>query len=461
MLTITFLSLAGLLVLFLGFLGKSAWNQYAAVISLLLALVIMIGVNQDMLLPENLETQLDFSAGSIRFSALILFFSSAVLLLGKNYLSREDIQSAEFASVMIFSVVGGLMLTAFTHMLTLFVGLETLGISLYILAGTDKKSAGSNESALKYLLLGAFATCLVLFGMAMIYGATGKLDFVEIASGSGGNLDSGLFRIGVLFLLAGILFKVSAAPFHFWSPDVYEGAPNLVMLFMSVVVKIASFAALYRLFGVFFADLSDLWWTGMYYAALGSLLLGNLLALVQDSLKRQLAYSSISHTGYLLFAILVSRGGGNENGVLFYLFGYGLAMIAAFSVLLNWFPLRDNIHLKNLIGASEKSIEGSVILTIAFLSMAGIPLTAGFFGKLYMFSPAMKEGLYHLLVAGIVSTLVGAAYYLRPIINVWKNGQSLISEGENLPWMAYFSALLILMSGLFPDLIVRFFQSLG
>jgi NADH-quinone oxidoreductase subunit N len=456
MLTITVLSALGLLVLFLGFSGKPVLNQIVSLLGIVVSIAVLFGLNQNLLVPGGMDTQLLFDSTAIRFSALILFFAAGIVMLGKSYLGREDIQSAEFLAVMIFSLVGALMLTAFTHMLTLFVGLETMGISLYILAGTDKKSPGSNESALKYLLLGAFATCLILFGMAMLYGATGLLDFAGIASLDVNAMDSSLFRIGIFFLLAGILFKVSAVPFHFWSPDVYEGAPNLVMVYMSVVVKIASFAALYRIFGQYFAGLSHFWWSMLYYVTLASLLVGNLLALMQTSLKRQLAFSSIVHTGYLLFAILVASGPSQENGVLFYLFAYGVASLAAFSVLIAWFPLNDNIWLKDLKGASGISMDGAVILTIAFLSMAGIPLTAGFFGKLFMFSPAMKDGLYHLLVVGIISSVIGASYYLRPVINVWKKMEApRIESGAKLPWLAYFCFLLILIGGLFPDAILE------
>ena len=459
MLTITFISVLGLLVLFLGFSGKPGLNLSISLLGLLAALGILLGMNQNLLIPEGMDTQLSFDGISLRFSALMIVFTFGILLMGKAFLKREDIQSAEFLAVMLFSLVGALMLSAFTHMLTLFVGLETLGISLYILAGTDKKSAGSNESALKYLLLGAFATCLVLFGMALLYGATGLLDFAGMSALSSAQVDSDLFRVGIFFLLAGVLFKVAAAPFHFWSPDVYEGAPNLVMVYMSVVVKIASFAALYRLFGFYFHGLTHFWWEVMYYAALGSLLAGNLLALVQKSLKRQLAFSSISHTGYLLFALLVMSQSGQQNGILFYLFGYGTALIAAFSVLLSWFPSGDNIWLRDLKGASKSDASGAVILTISFLSMAGIPLTAGFFGKLYMFSPAMKDGLYHLLVVGIISSVLGASYYLRPVMNVWFSKEPAVIEGnQTVKWLGIATASLLLAAGIFPDMVSFIFE---
>jgi NADH-quinone oxidoreductase subunit N len=452
MLTLTFLSLLGIVLLFLGFANRIELTKNLATLGLFAALGLLLFGNQELLIPSAMETQLSFDASSVKFSGLILGFSIFILMISKSFIKKEVVQSAEFLAVVVFSLVGALMLTAFTHMITLFIGLETLGISLYILAGSDKKSPGSNEAALKYLLLGAFATCLVLFGMAMLYGATGSLDFKEIAEAGNQSIDSILFKLGVFFLLVGILFKVSAAPFHFWSPDVYEGSPSIVMLYMSVVVKIASFAALFRIFGNYFHNLSFFWWDVMYYCCIASLLVGNLLALVQKSLKRQLAFSSISQTGYLLFALLVVNSEAVMNGMLFYLFAYGTALLVSFSVLISWFESSDNIYLDQLKGAGKADPLGGFVLTLAFLSMAGIPLTGGFFSKLFMFAPAMGDGLIHLLIVGIISSVIGAAYYLRPIMNVWFSTENpSIENASSLKWVSLVGGMLILVAGLFPD----------
>lgn len=461
MLTLTFLSVLGLLLLFFGFSQNQGLVRLLASLGLLAAGAVLILGNQNLLMPEGLDTQLNFDGFAVRFSTLILVFAFCVAIMSGRFLSREHVQQPEFLAVMVFSAVGAVMLTAFTHMVTLFVGLETMGISLYILAGTDKKSASSNEAALKYLLLGSFATCLILFGMAMLYGATGSLDFSAMQNLNAEVVDSNLFRIGIFFLLVGILFKVAAAPFHFWSPDVYEGSPTLVMLFMSVVVKIASFAALYRIFGHYLNGLSHFWWNVMYYAAFGSLIAGNFLALIQRSLKRQLAFSSISHTGYLLFAILVVQSEQVEAGLFFYLLAYGISQVVAFSVLMSWFPESENIYLNQLRGAAKSDPTGAFVLTLAFLSMAGIPLTGGFFGKLFMFSPAMGNGLTHLLIAGILSSVVGAAYYFRPIINVWSSNEApSIDNGSSLKWVALAGGVLLLVTGLFPDTVMGLLEHL-
>lgn len=454
MLTITLLSLLGLAVLFAGFSKNIGLNKTLAASGLLVCLCSLLFIPQDLLLLPGLNTQLSFDSVALKFSSLAIGFTFLVVMLSGSFIRQEFVQSAEFLAVMIFSLVGAVMLTSFTHMVTLFVGLETLGISLYILAGTDKRSASSNEAALKYLLLGAFATGLVLFGLAMMYGASGSLDFATMATLSPSLVDSALMKIGIFFLAIGILFKVSAVPFHFWAPDVYEGSPNVVMAYMSVVVKIASFAALFRIFGLYLNSLSFFWWDLFYYAAIASLIVGNVLAFMQKSIKRQLAYSSISHTGFLLLVILALQNQVSEDGLVFYLLVYGMSVLSVFGVMINWFGNNSDLQLDQLKGAAKTDKTGATILTISFLSMAGIPLTGGFFAKLYMFTPAMQGGLIHLLVIAVLCNVVGAAYYFKPIKNMWFSTENAnLETGRSLQWIGFFSAAVLILSGFFPDLI--------
>jgi NADH-quinone oxidoreductase subunit N len=454
MLTITLLSLLGLAVLFAGFSKNIGLNKTLAASGLLVCLCSLLFIPQDLLLLPGLNTQLSFDSVALKFSSLAIGFTFLVVMLSGSFIRQEFVQSAEFLAVMIFSLVGAVMLTSFTHMVTLFVGLETLGISLYILAGTDKRSASSNEAALKYLLLGAFATGLVLFGLAMMYGASGSLDFATMATLSPSLVDSALMKIGIFFLAIGILFKVSAVPFHFWAPDVYEGSPNVVMAYMSVVVKIASFAALFRIFGLYLNSLSFFWWDLFYYAAIASLIVGNVLAFMQKSIKRQLAYSSISHTGFLLLVILALQNQVSEDGLVFYLLVYGMSVLSVFGVMINWFGNNSDLQLDQLKGAAKTDKTGATILTISFLSMAGIPLTGGFFAKLYMFTPAMQGGLIHLLVIAVLCSVVGAAYYFKPIKNMWFSTENAnLETGRSLQWIGFFSATVLILSGFFPDLI--------
>lgn len=461
MLTLTLLSILGLVVLFTGFANNIGLNRVLAALGLLACLGSLLFLPDNLLMIEGIPTLMSFDPVAIKFSTLAIGLTIPVVLFSGSFIRQEHVQSAEFLTVMIFSLVGAVMLTAFTHMLTLFVGLETMGICLYILAGSDKKSSRSNEAALKYLLLGAFATGLVLFGLAMMYGATGTLNFSQMASVSGQIVDSSLMKIGIFFLVIGILFKVSAAPFHFWAPDVYDGSPNPVMAYMSVVVKIASFAALFRIFGMYLQPLSFIWWDMFYYAALASLVIGNGLALVQSSIKRQLAYSSISHTGFLLIAILSLRGVGMENGLIFYLFIYGVSVLATFGVLISWFGVQSDLRLDQLKGAAKMDKSGAIVLTIAFLSMAGIPLTGGFFAKLYVFTPGMDSGLIQLLVVAVLASVVGAAYYFLPIKNLWfSNDNPQIDENAPIQWIGFIGAGLLVLGGIFPDLIQQLLNGL-
>lgn len=462
MLTLTILSVLGLIILFAGFAKNKNLNRTLAAAGLAFSLFGLLFFNQDFFVIEGLDTQLSFDSAAIRFSSLAILFTFFVVFLSRSLFKSEWIHSAEFLTVLIFSLVGAIMLTAFTHMITLFVGLETMGISLYVLAGADKKSAGSNEAALKYLLLGAFATGITLFGMAMIYGATGSLDFSQMATLAPKNsTDSALMQIGIFFLAIGLLFKVSAVPFHFWAPDVYEGSPHVVMAYMSVVVKIASFAAIYRLFGVYLQTLPSFWWDLFYWTALASLVVGNCLALVQNSLKRQMAYSSISHTGFLLMAIVAMQGQNLETILVFYLFIYGASVLGVFGTLISWFGPQTSLDLSELNGSSRQDKMGAIVLTICFLSMAGIPLTGGFFAKLFMFSSAMDGGLIFLLITAVLSSVAGAAYYFRPIKNMWFSHETArLDAAFGVHWIGYLGAGLLLLGGLFPDILRQLIQAL-
>lgn len=462
MLTITLLSIVGLVILFAGFAKNNRLNQGIGALGLVISLISLLFFSQDFFLLPGLDPQLLFDSSAIRFSSLAILFTLAIIWLSGSLFQSEWIQSAEFLTILIFSLVGAVMLTSFTHMITLFVGLETMGISLYILAASDKKSAGSNEAGLKYLLLGAFATGITLFGMAMIYGATGTLDFSQISNISTVNSgESGLMQIGIFFLAIGILFKISAVPFHFWAPDVYEGSPHVVMAYMSVVVKIASFAALFRIFGVYLQPLSYLWWDLFYWTALASLIVGNTLALVQTSLKRQLAYSSISHSGFLLLAILAMQGQTLEITLCFYLFIYGASVMGVFGILTAWYGTQTNLPLNDLKGAAKKDHSGAVVLTLCFLSMAGIPLTGGFFAKWFMFSSAMQGGLLNLLIVAVIGSVIGAAYYFKPIRNIWfSNEAAEIAQKSSFSWLGYLGAGVLLLSGLFPDVIRQLIMAL-
>ena len=306
------LSLFGISSLFLGFLN----NRKILLPATLIFILIALGLNfadwnheyvwfNAMLRTNNL---------SINFTTVILISTLLVVAISRGFGDDEEhSHPAEYYAIMMFSVVGAIMMVTYENLIMLFVGLEILSVSMYVLTGSDKRNLRSNEAALKYFLMGSFATGILLFGVALVYGATGSFDIhgiglaVKDAKSQMGGMYGPILTAGVIMMLAGLLFKISAAPFHFWTPDVYDGAPSLFTAFMSTVVKTAGVAATYRLLSTAFPDMYGTWGNPMIYITAITLIVGNLTAVYQQSFKRMLAYSSISHAGYLLITVLAKR----------------------------------------------------------------------------------------------------------------------------------------------------------
>jgi NADH-quinone oxidoreductase subunit N len=327
--------------------------------------------------------------------------------------------------LLLFSLVGAIMMVSYNHLLMLFVGIEILSISMYVLAGSDKRNVRSNEAALKYFLMGAFATGILLFGIALLYGATGTFALSALPSAVAAPANASLqpmLYIGILLMLIGIGFKVSAAPFHFWTPDVYEGTPTFFTAFMSTVVKTAGFAAFLKLLAVALPAAQSFWLPTITAMCALTLLLGNIGAAIQSSAKRMLAYSSVSHAGYLLIGLVASRGvltGAAANGIFFYSLAYSVATVAAFGVLKLVADQRGREDYDGLNGLARQNPLLAFVMTVAMLSLAGIPLTGGFFGKFYIFIAAVEQGYIGLVVFAVVMSMVGIYYYLRPIIAMY------------------------------------------
>jgi NADH-quinone oxidoreductase subunit N len=313
-----------------------------------------------------------------------------------------------------------------------FLGLEILSIAMYVLAGSEKRNLRSNEAALKYFLMGAFASGILLFGIALLYAATGSFDLTGFKSYVLLNpQQTPLFHAGLLLLLIGMLFKISAAPFHFWTPDVYEGSPTIFTAFMSTVVKTAGVAAIYRLLSESFAPIHSQWFVMMAVVTVLTLLIGNLTAVYQKSFKRMMAYSSISHAGYLLIA-LTSLSDKSSTALIFYSLAYSLATISAFGVLIlvsKVHPLTEdgqpNESFEIFNGLASKNPLLAFALTVSMLSLSGIPLTAGFWGKFLVLSSAAQQGMVWLVVFAVLMAVVGLFYYLRVVIAVYtKEGET-------------------------------------
>ncbi|HEY0108625.1 MAG TPA: NADH-quinone oxidoreductase subunit N [Fibrella sp.] len=442
MFPIVVLSISGIVLLFLGFLKSRAVLLPATLACLVLATVAnfydwnktYVYFN-DMLVINNL---------AMVFIGIVLLSAFMIVALSGSLLDDEDAQPAEYYAIILFSLVGAIMMIGYENLLMLFVGIEILSVAMYILTGSDKRNLRSNEAALKYFLMGAFATGILLFGIALLYGATGTFTISGIGNAVNGMIAAKtsplLLYTGMFMLLIGMLFKVSAAPFHFWTPDVYDGAPTLFTAFMSTVVKTAGFAALLRVLLVCFnaSIIYGYWVQVLAIITVLTLVIGNITAVYQTSFKRMMAYSSISHAGYLLIGLVGLTQQSNES-IAFYSLAYSLSTICAFGILLLVVknrPVNDAFvgdqttltrpdeSYEAFNGLARKNPLLGFIMAVSMLSLAGIPLTAGFWGKFMVFSTAVDKGLVWLLVVAVLMSAVGIYYYFRVVIAMYfREGQ--------------------------------------
>ena len=362
-----------------------------------------------------------------------------VLLQAGSYLRELGIDRPEFPLLVLFAVLGGMFLAAARDLLLMFIGLETLSLGTYCLVAFQRSSLKSTEAALKYFLLGSFAAAILLFGMALLYGMTGTLELAKmgkVLSVSSPTAFEPVAAIGMALVVVGLAFKVSAVPFHMWTPDAYEGAPTPTTAFMAVVVKTAAFAVMMRVLLVAFPLGSPLsavpagWVPILTGLAILTMVLGNLAGLMQDNVKRLLAYSSIAHAGYILVGVIVAGAVRSPvprvaerlqadalGAVLFYLVAYTLATAGAFAVLsICAKDHREPSKVADLHGFAVRSPGLAIAFLICVLSLMGIPPTAGFFGKLYLFKLAVQADLWPLAVIGVLSSVAAAYYYLRLIV---------------------------------------------
>lgn len=386
------------------------------------------------------------------FSALLLFLGALLITLSTSFYSNEEGKIADYIAIIIFTIAGAIGLSTFGNMAMLFMGLEVMSISLYILAGSRKRDIRSNEAAMKYFLMGSFASGVLLFGIALIYGETASFDLQGIANYVAANDTTIMFKVGVGMMLVAMLFKVSAVPFHFWAPDVYEGSPMLITALMSTVAKIAAFAAFYRLFTTcFLVAIPTYAWVLSAVAAL-TITVGNFTALNQDSFKRLLAFSGISHAGYLMLGI-VSMYGKTDNAIFYYAVAYGISSVAAFAIAITVAKNvgSEKIEAFNGLGKSKPFL--AVALTIAILSMSGIPPFAGFFGKYYIFSEAIKTGHLWLTIIAVLNSIVGVYYYFKVILAMYTkdSSESVISVSLAYSIVIILCTILTILIGIYPS----------
>ncbi|HBY61409.1 MAG TPA: NADH-quinone oxidoreductase subunit N [Solibacterales bacterium] len=458
------LTVAGVLLMMLVPLKRNARGLFygltlAALVLSLAASVAAFGdpgpAFQNMLLIDGFATF---------FRVLVIGVGILTVSMSNMYLARERAESGEYYALLLFSLVGQSIMVSANEMIMLFIGLEVSSIATYIMAGYLRDDKRNNESALKYFLLGSFATAFLLYGIAWIYGLTGTTNLTEIrAVLLNPDIQPSLMIVGAAaaMMFVGFAFKISAAPFQVWAPDVYQGAPAPVSAFMSAGPKAAAFAIFLRVFLTAFQPIADRWEPIVWLSALLTMIVGNFAALAQSNVKRLLAYSSIAHAGYVMVA-LVSNSQVGTAAAMFYLVAYAFMNIGAFAVVTHIARKGERyVRIEDLAGLGVRQAGTAALLSIFLLSLIGVPLTAGFFGKFYIFKAALDSNLVWLTILGLLNSAVAAYYYLRILVVMYM--QDPAQSTENLPELApgikatlWTSAAATLVLGVFPSLALDF-----
>ena len=420
---------------------------------------------QGMLVVDRMALFLD---GAFVAAALL------TLLFAPPYLRERGFEFGEFYAMVLFATGGMVMVVHATHLVSLLIGIETMSLAAYVLTGCWRRNLRSAEGAIKYFLMGAFATGFLVYGMALVYGTTGgELSYAGIASKVPQATKAPLFYMGEYFILVALAFKVAAVPFHMWAPDAYEGAPTPVTGFMAAGVKAAAFGAIVRLLGSAFAspllvfDFTG-WASVLAVLAALTMTLGNLAAIRQDNVKRLLAYSSISHAGYLLIGVVASGLGvaSAKPAVLFYLVSYTFTTLGAFGVAA-WIGNRsdERLFVDDWAGLGTKRPAVALAMTIFLLSLGGVPPTGGFFGKFYLFRAAMESPqLYWLVVVGVLNSIVSIYYYLRIVVAMYfrESSRALApTDGTSMRLGLLLTAIAVVLLGVFPGTLVEWAGSLA
>ncbi len=355
---------------------------------------------------------------SLFFICIFTLSSALAILLSVEYNEREGIRAGEYYALILFCTVGMILLASSTDMIMIFLGIEIVSICLYVLAGIRRNDHRSNEAALKYFLLGAFATGFLLYGMTLVYGSTGSTNLFKIAEfvKNPSAQTNPLLLMGLVLLIIGFGFKVASVPFHMWAPDVYQGAPTPVTAFMSVGPKAAAFAAFFRVFAEAFPELSPSWELLLSIIAVLSMFVGNLGAIMQTNIKRMLAFSSISHAGYILMAV-IAKSSLASSALLFYMLSYAFMTFGIFGiVIILGRKGEENLEMSNYSGLAYKHPVIALSMTIFLLSLGGLPPFAGFVAKFYLFSAAIQEGLLTLVIIAVLNSAISFYYYLKVVV---------------------------------------------
>jgi len=436
----TVLSVVAMALLLINVVVKSEEKAYLGYLSLAGLVVSLFTVPWgqkisgfgDMVLQDNFSSF---------FTVIFILCAGLTILISDSYFKKEGCNHGELYPLILFATVGMMFMAKATDLMTVFLGLEVLSVALYILAGFNRANVKSNEAGLKYFLLGAFSTGFLLYGMALIYGATGTTKIAKIAAmaaQSGAVLNNPMFLVGMLLMATGFSFKIAAAPFHMWTPDVYEGAPTPITAFMSAGPKAAGFAAFLRVFLIALPTLMAQWSDLLWILAVLTMTTGNIIALSQDNIKRMLAYSSIAHAGYALVGFTAHNASG-VSGILFYLLSYTFMNIGAFAIIILIGKKGEpNNNVQDYAGFGAKHPVLAMCMSIFLFSLAGIPPTAGFIGKFYLFAGAVQEGYVWLAIIGVLNSAASVYYYLRVMVYMYMK-----SPEEEFDWVKLSPAVML------------------
>lgn len=461
-----FMALMGMGLLMVGAIQGNQSTRvicWAAAGGATITILILLGISWELQNVLSSMFRMDEFAGFMKLLILLGLITS--IALSVRYLEQESIERFEFPILMVFAAIGMMMMVSANNMLSLYLALELQSLSLYVLASFQRYSARSAESGIKYFILGSLSSGMLLFGMSLIYGFTGTLDFAVLA-GTIANMETIPFGLtfGLVFVLAGLAFKISAVPFHMWTPDVYQGAPTAVTAFFALVPKIAAFAVLMRIIYEPFSGMADQSYQILYFLAVMSMIVGAFAAIAQDNIKRLLAYSSIGNMGYALIGLVVGTPEG-AGSVIVYLAIYMVMIAGVFAIVLTMRRQGLSAHkISDLSGLSKHSPWLAYAMAILMFSMSGIPPMAGFFGKLMIFNAAVAAEFYVLATLGVLTSVIAAYYYLK-IIKVMFFDEPADAFDNDMPFarrlILFISVVFVLAFILKPNLIVSLAMDAG
>ena len=391
---------------------------------------------------------------SVVFSSLFILLTIFLVALSHDFYKNQQTKISDFIAIKIFLLAGAVAMVSFGNLSMFFLGIEVLSIALYVLAASSRMNIKSNEAGLKYFLMGSFASGIILFGICLIYGAMGTFDMTEISELSRSAELPSWFFIGIVLLSIGMLFKIAAVPFHFWAPDVYEGAPALTTATMSTLAKVVAMAALYKLLTGMNADITYSFQILIVVLSIASMTVGNIMALKQSNVKRMLAFSGISHAGFMLMTLLsISTSAGS---LLYYTAAYSLAGIAAFSVILYVCKNKNNEDIANFNGLAKTKPILAAVLTASLLSMAGIPIFSGFFAKFMLFSQTIEAGYLVVVIAAVINSIISVGYYFKLILAMYTKESN--EAPKKTPFLYYAVGMIAIalnvVMGIFPSLVI-------